>query len=281
MSPVFLPSKSCVFYHTDCLEVILLVAEEYFLVRVLCFFSLLSQSSCLSVRKLGSLGRSLIVHVFSSVSWGYHRWGYGFGLVSVGTGGPSYDVEALAVIVRQGDEIIPLKIGPLVRFRSIDFLPFLLTTAGLFKDQKISVYKFVCLLFERHRWLSWWWGQASASSVWGERHLKGSFSLKKSKKEKNNKKNPQNGETTDVSGFEKREVTQVVGNSAASRSRSSSTLNSDLTLLAFLPHLAFMTFFWHSWHTWHSLTLLAHLALMIFLTHFDTLSTIGTATSLL
>ena len=41
--------------------------------------------------------------------------------MSVGTGGPSYDVEALAVIVRQGDEIIPLKIGPLVRFRSIDF----------------------------------------------------------------------------------------------------------------------------------------------------------------
>ena len=33
---------------------------------------------------------------------------------------------------------------PLVRFRSIDFLPFLLTTAGLFKDQKISVYKFAC-----------------------------------------------------------------------------------------------------------------------------------------
>ena len=94
--------------------------------------------------KLGSLGRSLIVHVFSSVSWGYHRWGYGFGLVSVGTGGPSYDVEALTTMVRQGDEIIPLKIGPLVRFWSIDFLPFLLTTAGLFKDQKISVYKFAC-----------------------------------------------------------------------------------------------------------------------------------------
>ena len=64
--------------------------------------------------------------------------------MSVGTGGPSYDVEALTAIVRQGDEIIPLKIGPLVRFRSIDFLPFLLTTAGLFKDQKISVYKFAC-----------------------------------------------------------------------------------------------------------------------------------------
>ena len=66
--------------------------------------------------------------------------------MSVGTGGPSYDAEALTTIVRQGDEIILLKIGPLVRFRSIDFLPFLLTTAGLFKDQKISVYKFACCL---------------------------------------------------------------------------------------------------------------------------------------
>ena len=47
VSPVILSSKFYVFYHTDCLEVILLVAEEYFLVRVLCFFSLLSQISCL------------------------------------------------------------------------------------------------------------------------------------------------------------------------------------------------------------------------------------------
>ena len=139
MSPVFLPSKFCVFYHTDCLEVILLVAEEYFLVRVLCFFSLLSQSSCLFFGKLGSLGRSLIVHVFSSVSWGYHRWGYGFGLVSVGTGGPSYDVEALTAIVRQGDEIILLKIGPLVRFRSIDFSQPLVCS-------KTKKYLFISLL---------------------------------------------------------------------------------------------------------------------------------------
>ena len=65
MSPVFLPSKFCVFYHTDCLEVILLVAEEYFLVRVLCFFSLLSQSSCLSVRKLGSFRPKLDCARFS------------------------------------------------------------------------------------------------------------------------------------------------------------------------------------------------------------------------
>ena len=59
VSPVILSSKFYVFYHTDCLEVILLVAEEYFLVRVLCFFSFLSQSSCLSVRKLRTFGRLL------------------------------------------------------------------------------------------------------------------------------------------------------------------------------------------------------------------------------
>ena len=99
---------------------------------------------CSKTQNLWPTTKSLIAHVFSSVSWGYHRWGDGFGLVSVGTGGPSYDVEALTAIVRQGDEIIPLKIGPLVHFWSIDFLPFLLTTAGLFKDQKISVYKFAC-----------------------------------------------------------------------------------------------------------------------------------------
>ena len=99
---------------------------------------------CSKTQNLWPTTKSLIAHVFSSVSWGYHRWGYGFGLVSVGTGGPSYDVEALTIIVRQGDEIIPLKIGPLVHFWSIDFLPFLLTFAGLFQDQKISVYKFAC-----------------------------------------------------------------------------------------------------------------------------------------
>ena len=76
---------------------------------------------CSKTQNLWPTTKSLIAHVFSSVSWGYHRWGYGFGLVSVGTGGPSYDVEALATIVRQGDEIIPLNIGPLVRYRSINF----------------------------------------------------------------------------------------------------------------------------------------------------------------
>ena len=50
-------------------------------------------------------------------------------------------MEALTTIVRQGDEIIPLKIG---HWCASDRLTFLLTTAGLFKDQKKSVYKFAC-----------------------------------------------------------------------------------------------------------------------------------------
>ena len=142
-----------------------------------------------------------------------------------------------------------------------DFLPFLLTTAGLFKDQKISVYKFACCCLrdtggslggeDKPQPL-----QFEARGIW-----KAVSHWRKVRRRKKNKKNSQNGGTTDVSGFEKREVTQVVGNSAASRSRSSSIFPLWIQI-------------WHSWHSyhtwrlWHLSTLLAHLAL---LDAFDTL----------
>ena len=157
-----------------------------------------------------------------------------------------------------------------VRFRLIEFLPFLLTTAGLFKDQKISVYKFACCCSrdtggslggeDKPQPL-----QFEARGIWkGVSHWR---------KVRRRRRTTKIHRTTDVSGYEKREVTQVVGNSAASRSRSSSIF----------PLWIQIWHSWHSyytWHLWHFSTLLTYLALIIFLTHFDTLSTLSTAASL-
>ena len=154
----------------------------------------------------------------------------------------------------------------LVRVRLIDFLPFLLTTAGLFKDQKISVYIVCLFLFERHRRGSLGGEdkpqplQFEARGIWKRvshwRKIRTRKKKKKSAKRRNNRCLWIWEAKSDTSRWKFCSITITLKLQLP-------TLNSDLTLLAFLPHLAFMKIFdtLGSFGTfgrlWHTLTLLA------------------------